>query len=195
MTTSISDALFTRTQQKVLTLLYGRLDESFYLNQIVRLAGIGKGTVKRELESMVAAGLITVTAQGNQNHYQANPECPIYEELGSIVRKTFGIADEIRQALQPVAESIMYACVYGSIAKGEERAGSDVDLLMVGEDLDYAEVMELLVPLEQSLGRTVNPTLLTPAAFQRKRVQVDSFLARVMAQPRIGVLGSEDGLD
>ena len=107
---SIGDALFTKTQQRVLGLLYGRPDKTFYLNELVRLAGMGKGAVNRELEKFRSAGLVTVTRIGNQSHFQANPDCPIYAELLGIVRKTFGIADEIKSALVALDAKIDLAC-------------------------------------------------------------------------------------
>jgi predicted nucleotidyltransferase len=152
---SIGDALFSKTQQKVLGLLYGRPDETFYLNEIVRLAGVGKGTVNRELDKMLAAGLVTVSRVGNQNHYQANAQCPIYDELLSIVRKTIEAGDKRnrgRQAMQRNRDTLVIGgkieisrsdlqevakrfhirrlYLFGSAARGELRPDSDIDLLI-----------------------------------------------------------------
>lgn len=138
---SLSDVLFTKTQQKVLGLLFTRPDETFYLNEIVRLAGVGKGTIKRELDRMQAAGLLTVTPIGNQIHYQANKQSPIYSELLSIVRKTFGIVEVIKASLQQLDAQVDLAFIYGSVAKHEDTASSDVDLMVVTESLAYAELM------------------------------------------------------
>ncbi len=153
-TISLSDALFTKTQQRVLRLLYGKPEDTFYLNEIVRLADVGKGTIKRELERMLAAGLITLTRIGNQNHYQANSQCPIYGELLGIVRKTFGVADVLKSALAPLSDQIDYAFVYGSIAKGNAGAQSDVDLLVITDSLGYADLMVALrMPSNRWSGR------------------------------------------
>ena len=132
---SIGDTLFSKTQQRVLGLLFGKPDQSFYLNEMVRLANMGKGTIKRELERMTAAGLLTVTTIGNQHHYQANIACPIYHELLGITRKTFGLSDVIRTALVPLDASIDRAFIYGSIAKEQATAQSDIDLMVVSDTL------------------------------------------------------------
>jgi hypothetical protein len=134
---SLGNVLFTKTQQRVLGLLYGRPEQSFYLNQVVSLANIGKGTVNRELERLAAAGLVVKKKVGNQNHYQANPECPIFQELLSIVKKTFGVADVIRTAVDSILDDIALAFVYGSIAKAEDTDKSDVDLFACEGSLIY----------------------------------------------------------
>lgn len=186
----LSDALFTATQQKVLGLLYGKPDQSFYANEITRLTQAGKGGVMRELERLQHAGVLRMTRQGNQTHYQANPDCPIYGELLGIVRKTFGIADHLRNALLPLAGQLDWAFVYGSIAKGSAQAASDIDLMLIGEGLHYNEVVALLLPVEEQLGRTINPTLYTRADWQARRTEGNSFVLRVEAQEKIDILGS-----
>ena len=164
----LGDVLFTKTQQKVLSILFGKPDETFYLNEIVRMAGVGKGSVMRELEKMQEADLISKSQIGNQNHFQANKECPIYHELSSIVRKTFGIAGVIKQALLLLDKEIDYAFVYGSIAKGEERSKSDIDLMIVTPSLEYTEVIDVLIEAEKSLGRPINPTIYTSKQIKNK---------------------------
>jgi uncharacterized protein len=187
----IGDALFTKTQQRVLGLLYGKPDHSFYLNEIVRLAAVGKGAVNRELESLHQAGLLTVTRQGNQNHYRANPDNPVFHELKGIIQKTFGIADILRATLAPLLPQIELAFIYGSIAKGSEHAGSDIDLLLVIEEASYGEVMALLAPAEQQLGRTINPTLYSPVEFAERKASGQTFITRVLAQPKLWLVGGE----
>lgn len=193
-TTTIADSLFTKTQQKVLGLLFGSPDTTFYLNEVVRLADMGKGTIKRELEKMVSAGLLTLKKVGNQNHFQANPKSPIYNELVSISRKTFGIADVIRQALQSDSESIQCAFIYGSIAKGEETAKSDIDLMIIGNDLAYTDMMNLLIPIEKELQRPINPSIYLLKDFKEKLEKKNSFLMRVMAQDKINVIGNANAI-
>ena len=195
---SLSEALFTTTQQKVLGLLFGKPDESFYANEIARWAQVGKGSLMRELDRLQRAGVLTLTRQGNQTHYQANPDCPIYAELLGIARKTFGIAEPLRQALQPFAEQITWAFVYGSIAKDQANASSDIDLMLIGEGLHYSEVMERLMPMEEQLGRVLNPTLYTPDDWAAKLVAENSFVVRVAQQDKINLMGgnpleSKDG--
>ena len=192
--TNIADSLFTKTQQKVLGLLFGNPDAAFYSNEIVRLADMGKGTIRRELEKMTSAGLLTLKRIGNQNHYQANPESPIYNELVSISRKTFGIADVIRQALQPMVSSIQSAFVYGSIAKGEDTAKSDIDLMIIGEGIAYTDLMNLLIPLEKALQRPINPSIYTLADFKKKLDEKNSFLTRVMEQEKINVIRESNAI-
>lgn len=188
---TLSDALFTATQQKVLGLLYGKPDRSFYANEIDRWAKVGKGSLMRELERLQRAGVLTLSRQGNQTHYQANPDCPIYGELLGIVRKTFGIGEQLRAALAPLAGQLAWAFVYGSIAKGEEHAGSDIDLMLIGENLSYSDVMERLMPVEECLGRAINPTLYTPADWLARKTAGNSFVLRVSEQEKINLIGSE----
>uniref|UniRef100_A0A923JME3 Nucleotidyltransferase domain-containing protein n=1 Tax=Pseudomonas zanjanensis TaxID=2745496 RepID=A0A923JME3_9PSED len=191
---SLSDALFTATQQRVLGLLFGKPDQSFYANEIARWAQVGKGSLMRELERLQRSGVLTMTRLGNQTHYQANPHCPIYAELLGIVRKTIGIAEPLRLALEPFSEQLCWAFVYGSIAKGQANTSSDIDLMLIGEGLHYSEVMERLLPLEEQLGRSLNPTLYTPQDWAAKLAAGNSFVVRVAQQDKINLLG-EDPLE
>ena len=190
--TSIGDALFTKTQQRVLGLLYGKPDKSFYTNEIVRWAAMGRGTISRELDKLVSSGLLSVSREGNQNHYQAQKDNPVYNELLGIVRKTFGVADVIRQALKPLDPQIQLAFVYGSVAKSTDAKSSDIDLMLVGESLEYADVMEMLLPLEESLQRPINPTIYEADDFVKKLDQNSSFLVRVMEQSKLMIKGDID---
>lgn len=192
--TTIGNALFTKTQQRVLGLLYGKPDKSFYTNEIVRLAAMGRGTIRRELERLVSSGLLIVFHEGNQHHYRANPDNPIYHELLGIVRKTFGIVDVINNVLAPVNEQIELVFIYGSIAKGEETANSDIDLLVITDSLAYADLMTVLTDAEQSLGRPINPSIYTMEQIKNKLDQESVFLTRVMEQPKLWVKGCEDDI-
>lgn len=192
-TTSIADALFTKTQQRVLATLFGKPDQSFYLNEIVRLANIGKGTVKRELERMTAAGLLTIKRIGNQNHYQANPNCPIYSELLGITRKTFGIADVIKTALLPLDAQIDQAFIYGSVAKQQDTASSDIDLMVISDTLPYATLMTALIEAEPTVGRPINPTIYTAQQIHDKLHGNNAFITGVLAQPKLWIKG-ENGV-
>jgi predicted nucleotidyltransferase len=189
---AIGDALFTKTQQRVLGLLYGRPEQSCYLNEIVRLAAVGKGSVNRELDKLCAAGLLTVSRQGNQNHYQANANNPIFNELKAITQKTFGVVDIIKAALAPLLPQLNCAFIYGSVAQGTEHAGSDIDLMLVGDDMSYSEVMELLAPAEKQLGRTINPTLYTVAEFTDRKNSHQPFITRVIEQPKLWLAGDSE---
>lgn len=190
----LGNALFTTTQQKVLGLLYVQPNRSFYLKEILRLTGMGVATIKRELDRMLAAGILSMTHIGNQHHYQANPECPIYEELLSVVKKTFGVVDVIQSALLPLVSVIDFSFVYGSVAKSEETTSSDIDLLVVTESLAYADLMDLLTDAEMQLGRPINPSIYTAQQIKKRIKQKNVFLTRLMEQPKLWVKGSEDDL-
>jgi predicted nucleotidyltransferase len=194
VTSLLGDVLFTKTQQKVLGLLFGKPDETFYLNEIVRLAGIGKGTVSRELDKMQKADLISTFRVGNQNHYQANKDCPIYEELAGIVRKTFGIGDVIKQAMLEYEDEIDYAFVYGSISKGEETTKSDIDLMIVAESIEYADVMNALSDAEKLLARPINPSIYNAKQIKDKLKSKSSFITRIFEQDKIWIKESQDDI-
>jgi predicted nucleotidyltransferase len=186
-----SDALFTKTQQRVLAVLFGQSDRSFYANEIIGLAASGSGAVQRELARLEAASLVTVRRVGNQKHYQANHAAPIFAELRAIVLKTFGVADVLRAALQPLWPSVELAFVYGSLAKGTEHAGSDVDLMVIGTVPSNAQLLEALMPAQTQLGRAVNPTLYTQDEFAQRVRDGRSFIMRVLDQPKMFVKGSK----
>jgi predicted nucleotidyltransferase len=187
---TVADALFTSTQRRVLAILFGQSDRSFFATEIFRQAKSGRGSVQRELERLTASGLVSVTTIGAQRHYQANAEAPVFEELRSIIRKTVGLTDPIRAALQPLAKKLNVAFIYGSVARGEERADSDIDLLLVSNDLTLEEVIRRLLPVERSLQRTINPTLYTTAEYARR--DRNAFLKKVTSGKKIMLLGSDD---
>jgi predicted nucleotidyltransferase len=191
---SIGDALFTKTQQKVLGLLFGKPDKRFYTNEIMRQVAMGRGTVSRELGRLLAAGLLTASREGNQSYYQANRACPVFEELVAIVKKTFGVADEIRLALNVLDKNIESAFIYGSIAKGTATASSDIDLMLVADGLSYGDVIEVLMPVEATLQRAINPTIYGRDEFNAKLSADNSFITRVMEQPKIMIKGGEDDI-
>lgn len=187
----LGDALFTTTQQKVLGLLFGSPDRSFYANQIVRLAEVGTGAVQRELKRLAAVGLLEVSPIGNQKHYRANKASPLFHELRSIVIKTFGLADVLRACLSAVQQSIEVAFIYGSVAKGTDTARSDVDLLIISPDLSYADLATEFSDAEARLGRKVSPTLYSRQEFRRKMKRKNAFLRKTLEQPKIFLIGSE----
>jgi hypothetical protein len=185
-----ADALFTKTQQRVLAVLFGQPQRSFYANEIIGLAESGSGAVQRELARLESAALVTVRRIGNQKHYQANSAAPIFAELRAIVVKTFGAADVVRLALAPLP-SIELAFIYGSIAKGTDHAGSDIDLMIIGTLLSNTQLLDALMPASEQLGRAINPTLYSPAEFAQRLIAGKSFISRVLEQPKIFVKGSE----
>lgn len=191
----LSDALFTKTRQRVLGLLFGNPDRSYYANEIVRLAGSGIGAVQRELERLSAAGIVEVKRVGNQKHYRANRQSPIFEELHGIAIKTFGLADVLRETLDPLKDRIQVALVYGSVAKGSDTATSDIDLMIVSGDLTYADLFHVLSGAENKLGRAVKPTIYKPAEFKGKLLGDNAFLKRVFEQSVIFLIGSRDDIN
>lgn len=191
---AIGDALFTKTQQRVLGLLYGKPDKSFYTNEIVRWADMGRGTIIRELDRLVLAGLLLTSREGNQRYFRANANNPVYAELVNIVKKTFGIVDVIKTALQSVDDQVELSFIFGSIAKGEEAASSDIDLLVITESLAYVDLMTVLAEAEQTLGRPVNPTIFTIEQVKSRLKDDNAFLNRVMDQSKLWVKGSEDDI-
>jgi predicted nucleotidyltransferase len=191
---SMVDALFTKTQQSVLALLYGQAEKSFYTNEIIRKSGRGSGAVQRELSRLVRSGLATVTRIGAQNHYLANTDAPIYEELCSIVRKTVGLVEPMQHALQPLADHIELAFVFGSVARQQDSAFSDIDLLIVGDDLTYADVYPALEPLSQTLGRSIQPTIYSSSDLQNRIASDTVFVRRVLEQPKLWIIGQESEL-
>ena len=193
-TFSISDALFTKTQQHLLRLLFGQPEKSFYSKEIVDKAGIGTGTVLRELEKLSTAGLVTAKKIGNQKHYQANPSSPVFDELKGIVRKTFGLADPLHLVLEQFKNKIKVAFIYGSVAKGSDTAESDIDLMLISDQLTYPDLLVSFSELETQLGRQLNPTIYTVEEFRSKMIAENSFVARVIEQPKIFLIGSKDDL-
>jgi predicted nucleotidyltransferase len=189
--TALADVLFTPVQQRVLGLLFGQPDRRFQSAELIRLAGAGTGAVHRLLTRLAATGLLRVETVGNQKFYQANERAPVYAELVGLVRKTVGLAGPLQSALAPLAERITAAFVYGSVAKGSDRAASDIDLMVIADDLDYATLTAALAAAEESLSRPVNANLMSRAQWRRKRAQADSFAARIAAQPKLFVMGTE----
>lgn len=191
---SLADALFSTTQQRVLGLLFGQPDRSFYATELIGLAGVGSGGVQRELARLAQSGLVTVRPVGNQKHYQANPDSPIYTELCGIARKTVGLAEPLRQALTPLAGQIKAAFVYGSVAKRQDTAVSDIDLMLLSDGLSYADTFAALEAASTQLGRTVNPTIFTMQDLAKRIAQGEAFITRVLAQPKLWLIGGDDDL-
>jgi predicted nucleotidyltransferase len=191
---SLADALFTPVQQRVLGLLFGQPDRRFQSAEIIRLAKGGTGAVHRQLCRLEAAGLLSVTRSGNQKYYQARPDSPLFAELHGLVTKTVGLVEPLRRALGRHTPAVRAAFVYGSVAKGADTAGSDIDLMVISDRLRYPEVFEALQGAEGALARPVRPTVMTVADWRAKRSRRDSFASRVAAQPKLFVIGSDDDL-
>lgn len=192
---SIADALFPQVRQRVLALLFGNPDRSFFTNEVVTLAQSGTGAVQRELASLASAGLLTMTRRGNQKHYQANTQAPVFEELRGLVLKTSGLVDVLRAALAPLSAQIDVAFVFGSVAKRQQTTGSDIDLMVVSDSLGYGEVFAAVESATQRLGRPVNPTLYTRKEWIKRLQQHNAFLSRVLQHDKLWILGNEEGLN
>jgi predicted nucleotidyltransferase len=192
--TALADVLFTPVQQRVLALLFGQPERRFQSAELIRLAGAGTGAVHRLLTRLAATGLLRVESVGNQKFYQANERAPVYAELVGLVRKTVGLAGPLQAALAPLADRITAAFIYGSVAKGNDRVASDIDLMVIADELDYAALTAALAVAEESLARPVSPNLMTRAEWRRKRAEPDSFAARIAAQPKLFVMRTEDDL-
>jgi predicted nucleotidyltransferase len=191
---NLSNALFSNVQQRVLALIFGNPKQSFYTSEIIRRVRSGTGAVERELARLEQSGLVSVQRIGNQKHYRANRESPIFNELRGIVLKTVGLAEPLRQSLAKYADNIRAAFVYGSVAKSTDTARSDIDLMVIGDDLTYSDLYAGLQKAEKVLQRTVNPTFLSYDDWQRKLVTKDSIIAKIDAQPKLFVVGSENDL-
>lgn len=190
----LADALFSTVQQRVLAYLFGQPERSFFATELIRLAGGGSGAVQRELARLADSGLVTVTRVGTQKHYQANPKSPLFAELCAIAQKTVGLAEPLREALAPLAAKISAAFVYGSVAKRQDTAKSDIDLMVVSDSLSYADLFTVLEEATKRLGRTVNPTVYSRKELD-KRIRADNaFVKRVLAQPKLWVIGEEHDL-
>jgi predicted nucleotidyltransferase len=190
---SLCSGLFGKTRQAVLALLYGRADSSFYTKQILDAVNIGRGTVQRELKNLTDTGIITREVQGRQVYYRANSRCPIFDELRIIVRKTFGMADVIRQSLATNADRIRVAFIFGSVARSTDDRRSDIDLMVVGK-ISFGDVVSLLTPAEKELGREVNPVVYPIAEFKKKVKEDHHFVKTVLEDEKIFVIGDEDEL-
>jgi predicted nucleotidyltransferase len=192
--TSLADALFSTTQQRVLAYLFGQPKRSFFATELIKLAGGGSGAVQRELARLADSGLVTVTRVGTQKHFQASPTSPIFAELCAIVQKTVGLAEPLREALAPLAKRITAAFVFGSVAKRSDTATSDIDVLVLSDSVDYADVFAALQSAEMKLGRTINPTVYTPANWRKKRKEGNAFVVKVSAQSKLFLIGTEKDL-
>ena len=189
--TDLGTLFFGAYRRQVLGLLLLHPDESFHLREIARVTGTQPGTLRRELAQLADAGVLTRERMGNLMRYQADPACPIYDELRGILKKTAGVGDVLREALAPLADKITFAFVYGSVASGAERRASDIDIMIVGT-VSFEEVVRALHPGQEKLRREISPNVYGLAEFKRKVKEKGSFLVRVLRDPKLFILGRED---
>lgn len=186
--------LFGKVRGAILALLYGHPDQAFYYRQITReLGAVSAGALQRELENLSQLGLIERSLVGKQVFYKANLKHPVFPELRALVSKTLGIFQALRSALAPLAGRISLAFVYGSMARQEEKAESDIDLMVVGK-VTMEDLMEHLTEVERSLGRPVNPTVYSVAEFKSKLARGNHFLNAVVRREKVFLMGDEDEL-
>lgn len=186
-----ASVLFGKARQAVLSLLFEQPSRTFYLREISRLTGIGPGALQHELGQLQLADLVLRAKDGNRVAYQANTLHPVFPELQSIVGKTCGLPAQLNAALQPQAERIRFAAIYGSFAKGANHARSDVDLLVVGT-VGMEEAIAAITPLEGRIGREISVRLYSPEEFRQRRGEKDSFVERVIAGELVPILGKLD---
>ncbi|HWS76020.1 MAG TPA: MarR family transcriptional regulator [Quisquiliibacterium sp.] len=190
---SLSTLLLPEYRRRILGLLLLRPEEALHGREIARRTGLPAGSVARELQRLAAAGLLERERRGNQQVYRANTGSPIFAELASILRKTSGMVDVLADALAPLAPRLRVAFVFGSVAQGRETAGSDVDVMLVG-DLSFREAVELLHPAQAAIGREVNPKVFATEEF-RAKLRAEPFLAEVMTRPKLFVIGNAHDLE
>lgn len=189
---TLTSLLFPEYRRRVLGLLLLRPEESLHGRELARRTGLPAGTLTRELNRLAEVGLLKREKRGNQQVYSANRTCPVFEEVASILRKTSGLADVLIEALAPVATQIQSAFVFGSIARGQETPGSDIDLLVIG-DLTFGALVALMHPAQTTLGREINPKLFKAREF-RSKAPKEPFLRDVLAKPKIFLIGNEHDL-
>lgn len=189
---SLSELLFpNQYRRKVLALLLMQPDQKLHLRELARQTQAAPGTLKKELDALCHVGLLRSERVGNQVQFQANQSHPVFAELQALVRKTTGLADVLRQALQPLGDQVQLAFVFGSMASGSAHAGSDVDLLVVGS-ASFAEVVEVTYAAQAQLGREINPKVMTAAEWVRKRAEGNSFVEELLAKPKLMLIGTLD---
>ena len=191
---SLAQAIFSDRQARLFRWLFGQPERSFFLNELLRLSGLGSASLQQELKRLTSASVVLSTRRGNLRVFQANPASPLFPELVSLTRKTCGVETVLMQSLEPLRTKLAHALVYGSVARQEDTSASDVDVMLVGVDLSLADVLEHLQSAEKALGRKVNPTCYSLQEFERRRADPDSFVNKVLAQPTINLLvGGHDG--
>lgn len=191
---ALSDLLFpNQYRRKVLGLLLMRPEQQIHLRELARVIGAAPGTLKKELDALCEAGLLRAERVGNQVRFCANTAHPVFPELQALIRKTIGLADALRLSLAPLAGRIDAAFVFGSMASGTESAGSDIDLMVVG-DAGFAEVVDATYEAQAALGREINPKVMSASEWQAKKAERNAFLQDVLNKARIMLIGDADAL-
>jgi predicted nucleotidyltransferase len=187
----LASALFSQVRLRVLRLFLSHPSQSYQLPQVIGLVGSGRGAVQREVERLTRAGILNQIISGTRKVYQANAHSPIFEELRRLILKTAGLQEPLGGALKALASKIDVAFVYGSIARGEDSAFSDIDLMVIGADVDYGSLYKALEKAEKSLTRPINPNVMTPAEWRQKIAAENAFVPQIVEQPKLVIFGSE----
>lgn len=185
----MASSVFTDSQSRLYRWLFGQPEREFHLSELRRLTGLGSASLQRELNRLTTAGLVHSERVGNLRRFRANPRSPVYNELIALTRKTMGAEPLLRDALTPLTPALQAAWIYGSVAKQTDSALSDIDVMLIGDNLLLGNILERLAPVEAQLGRKINSTCYTPEEFQRRHAEADSFVNRVLAQPVVTLIG------
>ena len=186
---SLAHFLLGQSRSAVLGALFLRPEAALHVRELARLTGVSPGSLHRELRALAEMGLLTRQETGRQVYYRANQQCPVYPELAGLLRKTAGLVDVLRDALAPLADQIEQAFVYGSMARGDEHAHSDVDLMVIG-NVEFTDVVLALAAAQATLRREINPTVLSRAEFEHKLQDAEGFVAQVWRGARLWVVGA-----
>ena len=187
------DLLFGTYRQRALTQLLLHPDSSYHVRELARLTGIPPGTLHKELARLAENGLLLREKLGNQVRYRANRDCPVFAELSGLFRKTSGAVSILATALNALVPSPALALIFGSLARGEENARSDIDLLIIGDN-DFGDVVRALYPAQEQLQREINPVVYSAAEFAGRAGNDDPFIANLMTNPKLFVIGNEHDL-
>jgi predicted nucleotidyltransferase len=187
----LAEILSSRTRAEIFRLLFGLNTKPFHLREIGRIAGLSTGSIRQETAKLRKFGLIISRKDGNRVYFEADKTHPLYGDICRITLKTAGLTDILRDAL--ATDSIHYAFVFGSVARGDATAGSDIDLLVIGE-IGLRKVTSLLSGLTDKLGREINPHVFSEKEFARRLRRKEHLVSKVMSSPKIFVVGKEDDL-
>ena len=193
MASKLAELLFKDYRRRVLGLLLMHSDKRYHVREIARLTDTVAGTLHKELARLADAGLLLKETVGNQVLYRANRDCPIFEELASIFRKTSGLTDVLADTLALFPDRIVAAFVFGSMASGKETAGSDIDLLIIG-DVGFSEIVKAVYSAQEVLGREINPKVYSKKEWRKMLKDKDAFITEVLKKPKLFISGSEDEL-
>jgi|ERR1700733_12948131 DNA-binding transcriptional ArsR family regulator len=186
-------AIISPTRQAILTTLFLRPEKDWYLSELAASLGTGPSSLQREIDALVRVGILEKRVDGRRTYIKANQDSPIYPELHGLVEKTSGIVPMLREAIAST-KGLKVGFIYGSVARGEEGASSDVDLMLIGS-LSTMDISPKLRVVEKAVGRQINPTVFSRDEFAKSLTQKNHFLRTVMRNKKIMLVGTEDELE